>query len=493
MALQLKQSLKLSQQLIMTPQLQQAIKLLQLNRLELLETINQEMEENPALEETFDEEEEAGPKTREELVAESQERVERDNTAAMEVKETVRENEIDWEAYFQEYNTPHIAAAPTEREEKEAFPFENVVGHAPDLIDHLKWQLLLTDLSEEERRVGMMILGNIRPDGYLDADVEDIARAAEVEAGQVEAVLEVVQDFDPGGVGARDLRECLLIQAEQLGLKDSAAWRIIDVGLEHLANRNYKALARLIGADLEAVACAVDHILTLDPKPGRAYSAETPQYISPDIQVIKVGDDYVIVLNEDGLPKLKVNSFYRQALTNPGTVSDGAREFIQEKLRSAVWLIRSIHQRQRTIYKVTESIIKRQRDFLDHGIAHLKPMVLKDVALDVEMHESTISRVTTNKYVHTPQGIFELKFFFNSAIQRFHGEALASESVKERIRQVINSEDATRPLSDDQIKKILEAENINIARRTVAKYREIMGILPSNKRKKPLLRKKSGV
>jgi RNA polymerase sigma-54 factor len=259
-----------------------------------------------------------------------------------------------------------------------------------------------------------------------------------------------------------------------------------------LGNKNYKALAKKLGANLEQVLTAEEEIKTLDPKPGRNFSAETTQYISPDIYIIQVDDDYAIILNEDGLPKLRINSFYRQAVSNPNLAGDGAKEFIQDKLRSAVWLIRSIHQRQRTIYKVTESIARRQRDFLDDGITHLKPMVLRDVAEDVEMHESTVSRVTTNKYVHTPQGIFELKFFFNSAIQRFHGEALASESVKERIRQILGHEDPRKPLSDDQIMKILAAENIDIARRTVAKYREILGILPSSKRRKPFPGKKAG-
>ncbi len=492
MALQIKQSLKLTQQLIMTPQLQQAIKLLQLSRLELLDEIHQELEANPALEEDFGEEVEEQPRTKEDLLAAAEERLDRDHTTEVEVGEKIREQDIDWESYFQEYNTPHQAAAPTDREERETIPFESMISAPPDLIDHLQWQLMLSDLSEDDKRVGVFIIGNLRPDGYLEIEVEEVAEAAGVSVSDVERVLKVIQGFDPAGVGARSLRECLLIQAEQLGLEESLVWRVIDEGLDHLANKSYKILAKKLQVSLEEIAAAVEQITRLNPKPGRAYSAETPQYISPDIQIIELGDDYAIVLNDDGLPKLKVNSFYRRALSNQTGAGGEAKEFIQDKLRAAVWLIRSIHQRQRTIYKVTESIIRRQRDFLDHGIAHLKPMVLKDVAEDVGMHESTISRVTTNKYVHTPRGVFELKFFFNSAIQRFHGEALASESVKERIRKIVLSEDPRKPLSDDQIKKILEAENINIARRTVAKYREVMGILPSSRRRNPLLPKQGG-
>lgn len=488
MALQIKQQMKLAQQLVMTPQLQQAIKLLQLSRLELLDTIHEELETNPVLEdatlEDLDRDQEVSPD--EAPPTEAEQEFARDNTEPVEMKDQDRENDIDWEAYLQEYNSPHQAAAPTDREQRETTSFESFVSSEPDLTEHLQWQIAVLDINDTDKRIAAVIIGYIRPNGYVEADLEAIASTAQTSVEEVERVLKVVQDLDPPGIGARDLRECLLIQAAQQDLEGTLAWRIIDEGLELLGNRNLKALAKNLGATQKDILRASEVITELDPKPGRNFSNETPQYISPDIHIIKVDGEYQIVLNEDGLPKLKVNSFYRQAMTEPGKVNDGAKEFIQDKLRSAVWLIRSIHQRQRTIYRVTESIAKRQRAFLDEGIARLKPMVLRDVAEDVGMHESTISRVTTNKYVHTPQGIFELKFFFNSAIQRFHGEALASESVKERIRQIIEAEDKHKPLSDDAITKILAAENINIARRTVAKYREVMGILPSSKRKKPL-------
>jgi len=483
---------KLTQVVRMTPQLQQAIKLLQLSRLELLDTIHQEMEANPVLEEggLEDLESETEYSPDEKPVSQAEAEYERDNTTQVEVSENTRENDIDWEAYFQEYNTPFQAAAPTEREEREVISFENVISSQQGLMEHLQWQLAVMDLTDEEKLIAVNILGNIKPNGYLEADLAQIALELGCQEEDMERILGVVQSMDPPGIGARDLRECLLIQAAQQGWEETVAWRIIDQGLEVLGNKNYKALARLVGASLDEVIEASEMITSLDPKPGRNFSSENPQYISPDVYIIKVDDDYQIVLNEDGLPKLKVSAFYRRAISEVTTLEDReARKFIENKLNSARWLISSIHRRQRTIYRVTESIARRQRTFLDHGIAHLKPMVLRDVAEDVEVHESTISRVTTNKYVHTPQGVYELKFFFNSAIQRFHGEALASESVKDRIRQIITAEDSTKPLSDDRIKKILEAENIDIARRTVAKYREVMGILPSSKRKKTPPRK----
>lgn len=493
MALQLKQQVKLAQQLIMTPQLQQAIKLLQMNRMELVEAIEQELTENPILETGLDQDESNGESDDPEkaLLEQAQDKLDRDHTTEVEVTEDqTREKEIDWEAYLEEYNSPYQAAAPTERESRESVSFENFISAEPDLAEHLNLQLQFTDLNDQDKRIGAEIIGNIRPDGYLGIEIEDLAGRLQIPVDQLEEVLAVIQTFDPAGIGARDLRECLLIQLAPKVSPRSLVYRIVDQALDKLGNRNYKALTKKFGCSMDDLAEAIDEISVLDPKPGRNFSSETAQYISPDIYIVKIGDKYEIMLNEDGLPKLKINSFYRRALTNPGSVSSETKEYIQERMRSAQWLIRSIHQRQRTIFRVTESIVKRQRAFLDHGVAYLKPMVLKDVAEDVEMHESTISRVTTNKYVHTPQGVFELKYFFNSAINRFHGEALASESVKERIKKIIEGEDPAKPLSDDAVKRILEAENVNIARRTVAKYRELLNILPSSKRKNTLLARK---
>ena len=306
---------------------------------------------------------------------------------------------------------------------------------------------------------------------------------AGVEAEDVDEVLFLLQSFDPIGVCARDLTECLLLQARQLGLQNSLVAQIISNHLNHLENKNYKAICRALKVSLDEVIAAVNVITNLEPKPGRKFSDEQPQYITPDIYVYKTEDDYAIVINDDGLPKLRVNPFYKQAITQNKDVSGNARDYIQDKLRSAAWLIRSIHQRQKTIYKVMESILKFQREFFNKGITHLKPMVLRDVAEDIGMHESTISRVTTNKYAYTPQGIFELKYFFNSSIKRVYGEAIASASVQAKIRRLIESEDARKPHSDSKMAELLKAQNIDIARRTVAKYREMMGVLPSNKRK----------
>jgi RNA polymerase sigma-54 factor len=292
-----------------------------------------------------------------------------------------------------------------------------------------------------------------------------------------------IQSFDPVGVGARDLKECLQLQAKYFNLDDTIVNEIILNHLHHLENKNYKAIARALKKSMDEIIAAVKIIQGLEPKPARQFSDEQPQYITPDIYVYKFEDDFVIMLNDDGMPKLRVNSLYKSAINGEGKVSDATKDYIQEKLRSATWLIRSIHQRQKTIFRVMESIVRFQKEFFEKGIAYLKPMVLRDVAQDISMHESTISRVTTNKYAYTPQGIFELKYFFNSSISRIHGEDIASASVQDKIRQIIESEDPKKPFSDSKISELLKEANIDIARRTVAKYREMMKVLPSSKRK----------
>ncbi len=477
MALELKQHMKLTQQLIITPQLQQAIKLLQLSRLELLETIQQELETNPVLEETVDE---MGTKEEVEVDApRTEERFEE-----VEITEKVKDD-FDWESFLEDYST--YSPVSMERDPNQEQPsFEQRLTRRPSLEDHLMWQLCLSDLSDREKEIATMIIGNLNSDGYLVTPVSEIAELCECSEEQAEKVLQKVQNFDPPGVGARDLRECLLIQAQNLDIPNGLVVKIIQDYLHYLEKKNYQGLVKALKRPRDEVRAAVEVILSLDPKPGRAYSEEEVQYVSPDIYVIKVDDDFVVMLNEDGMPKLRVNPYYREALSRHSKVSDETKEYIQGKLRSAAWLIKSIHQRQRTLYKVAQSIVNFQREFLEKGIAYLKPMVLRDVAEDVGMHESTISRVTTNKYMHTPQGIFELKYFFNSSINSVVGEAVASESVKERIRQLIKEEDPAKPYSDKEIVDLLKKENIRIARRTVAKYREMMGILPSHKRKKVL-------
>ncbi|MGC9195670.1 MAG: RNA polymerase factor sigma-54 [Syntrophobacteraceae bacterium] len=476
MALELKQQLKLSQQLIMTPQLQQAIKLLQLSRLELLDTIHEELEANPLLEET-----------QEELQTEQDAELETLTTEEapfqeVELSEKIRED-FDWEGYLEEYNTSTPVLVETDPNQE--WPsFDSRLSEQTTLQDHLEWQIRLSDFSEEERHIGECILGNLDNDGYLDATIEEIVALSGTDASRVEQVLAKIQNFDPVGVAARDLRECLLVQAKNLALEDKLVERIISDYLHYLETKNYTALVRALKRSSEEVKAAVDIIVGFDPRPGSAFNNVSVEYISPDIYVFKIDEEWVILLNEDGMPKLRVSSYYKDALGEGDSVSAETKDYIQTKLRAAAWLIKSIHQRQRTLYKVSQAIVRLQEDFFEKGVAFLKPMVLRDIAEDVGMHESTISRVTASKYMHTPHGIFELKYFFNSSINSVMGEAVASESVKERIRQIVREEDSSQPHSDQEIVDMLERENISIARRTVAKYREMLGILPSNKRKK---------
>jgi RNA polymerase sigma-54 factor len=476
MALELRQQLKLTQQLIMTPQLQMAIKLLQLSRLELLNTIRQELEENPTLEEEVQDSD-----VEEQLVERSEKAsAESSETKEMTVEEKIRDD-IDWNNYIDEYNSS--GRTHFEAERRDSPNFESFVARKESLRDHLLWQLLMTSPEEADKKIGNCIVCSLNKDGYLDATVEDLAVMSGTDPEKVEQVLTLFQTFDPIGVCARDLGECLLIQARHFGLDHTIVIEIIGNHLNHLENKNYKAIAKTLKISIEDVVAAVKVIQSLEPRPGRQFTDEEAQYINPDVFVYKIEDEFIILVNDDGMPRLRVNNFYKSAIKNDGNFSEDAKDYIQEKMRSATWLIRSIHQRQKTIYKVMESILKFQRDFFLKGIAHLKPMVLRDVAEDIGMHESTISRVTTNKYVHTPRGIFELKYFFNSSIQRVHGEAIASASVQEKIRLLIENEDPKKPYSDDKISKLLKEANINIARRTVAKYREMMRVLPSNKRK----------
>lgn len=477
MTLELKQSLKLTQQLIMTPQLQQAIKLLQLSRIELVDAINEELKENPLLEETPFEEEAAS-----ETVTEIQA-----GSTTLQTQEITGEGDgredFDWDNYLEDYGPMGVTYA---RENVELPSFENMLTKQGSLTDHLMWQMNLSRFTEDEKRVGEQIIGNLDNSGYLMATVEEIAVLEGVSIDFAENVLKKVQEFDPLGVAARDLKECLIIQVRYLGIKNCLADRIIEDHLKDLETKNYNNIAKKQKVTLNEVIDAVHIINTLDPRPGLLYNEERPQYIVPDVYVFKVGDEYRIALNEDGLPRLRVSNFYREVLsgTSDNSGDQNCKDYIKERLQSATWMIKSIQQRQKTIYKVTESLVKYQREFFDQGINYLKPMVLKDIADDVEMHESTISRVTTNKYVHTPRGIFELKYFFNSGINRTNGDSIASESVKEQIKKIISEESPKKPYNDSQIVAILKDSGISIARRTIAKYREMMGILPSSKRKK---------
>jgi RNA polymerase sigma-54 factor len=357
---------------------------------------------------------------------------------------------------------------------------ESTLTKKTSLEDHLVWQLRMSNWPKDEENVGMLIIGNLDNDGYLkEPPLVDIADEAQVSPEFAQAVLIKLQGFDPVGVCARSLSECLLIQARHLGADDDILVKMITEHLGNLEKKNYQAIARDLKQPLEEIYEAAKVIMDFDPRPGRQYSSDDPHYVTPDVYIHKVGDKYFVVPNDDGLPKLKISGFYKNAMGN----SAASKDYVQDKLRSAQWLIRSIQQRQRTIIKVAESILKFQREFFDKGIAHLKPLILRDVAEDIGMHESTVSRVTTSKYVHTPQGIFELKFFFNSGISRTNGEDLASQAVKSKIKELVDSEDVKRPHSDQKIVELLKKGGIDIARRTVAKYREQLGILSSSKRK----------
>ena len=478
MELGLQQSLILTQQLVMTPQLQQAIKLLQLSRLELAEMIQQEMEQNPALEESAIDE--LSDKNITALESKTETPEKEAPVKEVTIEEKIR-TDTDWENYINEYNS--TGRVYTESENTEAPNYEAFTSEKKTLKDHLQWQLGLYGLSEQQEKIGIMMIGNLNKDGYLCSDVEEIAQACSAEIEIVENVLSVLQTFDPPGICARDLCETLLIQVRQLGIDNPIITEIIKYHLKNLENRNSKKIAKALKISTDDVRAAVNIIQYLEPKPGRKFSTDEPAYITPDIYVYKDGNGFKIVMNDDGLPKLKINRFYKDAIANGRKISKDTKNYLNEKMQSASWLIKSIHQRQKTIYLVMESILKFQKKFFENGIAYLRPLILKDIAEDIEMHESTISRVTTNKYAYTPQGLFELKYFFNSSIERTGGESMASASVKDKIRLLIENEDHESPLSDEKLSSILKGANIQIARRTVAKYRKVLNILPSNKRK----------
>lgn len=491
MAIELKQQLRLSQQLVMTPQLQQAIKLLQLNRLELVGLVQQELEENPVLEEFAEIDDEGeGSADEYEAAAEPQPAAkdERpgDEVAAADAQKsseeiTDAEKIADWE--WQEYlsSNPQTSQASGGVDDRPSI--DATLARRDTLTEHLVWQLQLTELPIDEEVAARFIIGNLDERGYLQATISELARQSGMSEATVESALARVQELDPVGVGARDLRECLLVQVRTLKIEDPLVLRILDECIDTLIKRDFRGVARALDVTVSEVVRAAEIIGRLEPRPGRAFGGDEPVYIIPDIYVHKVNDEFHIVLNDDGMPRLRINGLYRDVLSRGNSASKDTKEYVKEKVRSALWLIKSIHQRQRTIYRVMESIIKHQREFFDRGINHLKPLNLRDVAEDIEMHESTVSRVTTAKYVNTPQGIFELKFFFNSSINQFVGEAVASESVKERIRKLITAEDARRPLSDQRIAEMLKVANIDIARRTVTKYRESLNILSSTKRR----------
>ena len=523
MALEQKLSLKLAQKLVMTPSLQQAIKLLQMTRLELEGVLTQELVENPVLEET-EAEEETSPA---DAVEESETKDEGEDALS----------EIDLDAYFSDYAESWEGSGQSSVfEERQGPPLENTLAREDDLYDHLLWQLHMMSVSPLMREIAEAIIGNLDPDGFLVASVEEIqamgadgfgdgseqspaetdqapaaegyeaesdgaesdeaedyeAESDEADDGagylreDVERALELVRGLDPPGVACCSLQESLLRQLDaQDEPEDSMARYLVAETWQQFTRRKFEAIAKSLDIPLKELRPAVERISQLDTRPGRKFSTDRTHYVEPDVHVVKVGNAYVVQLNDNGLPRLRVSRAYRkmlQALRQQKSEAD-AQQFIKDKMRSAVWLIKSLDQRQRTIYKVATSIVEQQRAFLDHGVEHLRPMVLRDVAEDIEMHESTVSRVVSNKYMHTPRGLLPMKFFFHSGIDRDYGGDISSLTVKRKIQHFIQGEDAKKPLSDSELMRILNREGIHIARRTVAKYRDELSIPSSTERK----------
>ncbi len=487
MAYELKQELRLTQSLVMTPQLQLAIKLLQLSRLELVETIREEIETNPVIEDTA------------EVVGEGGEGV---DAAKDEAEPEGQKSEQDWDSYIEssgDYGGRRLDFSSRSDAEEDDY-MASFSASSGGLTEHLMWQFKMSAPEPGVAAAGEYIIGNIAEDGYLkltdDADASlgdeeaeaaalaEVARHTGVSVDAASRALALVQQLDPPGVGARTLRECLLIQARLLPVRDTTVEEIIIRHLGLLAKKNYKAVGKLLGITVEEVVEAARTInKCLNPVPGAGFGAETGAAIVPDVFVHKAGDEYVITLNDDGMPKLRISPYYAQILKSGGAMPEDAKQYLQEKRRSALWLINSVYQRQNTIRRVVECIVRFQRDFLDKGLQFLRPMILRDVAGEIGMHESTVSRVTSNKYVQTPRGIFELKYFFSTGMSTSDGGDVATEYIREKLKNIIKGEDPQSPLSDVRIVEELRKEGIVLARRTAAKYRETLGIQPSSRRR----------
>jgi RNA polymerase sigma-54 factor len=482
MAMEARLSLRQSQRVVMTPLLQQAIQLLQLSTLELQEVVQKELLENPMLEDVNQETPETtdGPAATAETPAPTVEPITAE--APPTTERQTDELPFDFNAVMSAADDDHEERSLVSQEDREDLPFENVVRTQVSLADHLEEQLRFATEDVAVRRIGAEIIGNLDEDGYLRAELEEIAQRCSAAPDGVAKVLELVQGFDPPGVAARSIQECLLLQLRRDPLPDPVSVEIIEAYFDDLSRRRYQDIARAMKLPLDRIMESVEEIMGLEPKPGRRFGGNDSRYIVPDVFVYKLGNEYTVVLNEDGIPRLRVNGLYRSLLRNAGS-GDEAKQYVEQKLRSALWLIKSVDQRQRTLRKVTQSIVKFQRDFLDRGLSYLRPLSLRDVGEDIGMHESTISRVTTNKYVETPQGLFELKYFFHSGIASGDGEMVSSVSVKKMIQDILAAEDPAKPQSDQEVAQALQKRGLTIARRTVAKYREELGILPSHQRR----------
>jgi RNA polymerase sigma-54 factor len=475
MAMEARLTIRQTQRLVMTPMLQQAIQLLQLSTIELQELLQKELTENPMLEESPVEE---GPAPEPAADVPAAEAPPPDAPAASETAPEAPDLPFDLtEIMF----GPPDERSLVQQEQHEETRFENFVGASTSLADHLYEQLRLSVSEADVRLAAEEIIGNLDEDGYLRATLAEMAEKTRLSDAAFEKALALVQTFDPPGVAARDLRECLIIQLREQTDPDPLAIEILEGHFEAFQRCKYAEIARALKRDPDRVQEAVEEIASLEPKPGRRFAPSDTRYVVPDVYVYKTDDGYAIVLNDDGIPRLRINPYYRSMLGRDK--EDGARRYVEDRLRSAIWLIKSVHQRQRTLYRVTDSIVKFQKEFLDRGLPQLRPLSLRDVADDIGMHESTVSRVTTNKYVQTPQGLFELKFFFHSGIATGRGEMVSSISVKKMIQDLVAQENLQKPLSDQEITRSLKQSGLSIARRTVAKYREELGILPSHQRK----------
>ena len=486
MALELRQQLKLSQKLVMTPQLRLAIKLLQMNRLELGDALQAEIEQNPGLEEDTSLAE-LRPQNQQSLSSTEEapkagDQKEQDHTEQVRMEDTVPET--NWEDYANSFDSNVSFSRETPPADAPSqFDF---ISEKPSLLAYLQWQLAHAELDADEWEIALFIAGNLNRYGFLECDIPEIMEATSCDEDSAEYILETIQDLDPPGIAARDVSESLFLQLERIGKEKSLAAVIVTSHLDLMQTRNYKAISRATGKKRADVVKAIEFITSeLTPFPGLPYNNEATNYVIPDVYVRNIDGKLVIHLNEDDIPNLKLSSDLQDLLQSGDDVEKESKKYIREKLKDAGWFIKSLHQRQATIYKVMSSILKFQADFFKHGATHLRPLILRDVAEDIEMHESTISRVTSNKYVHTPLGIYELKYFFSTAIPIRGKESLAAESIRERIRKMIKEEDPHKPLSDNAISKQLDENGIKLARRTVAKYREQMKILPVKHRRKP--------
>ena len=474
------------QKLILAPALQQAIKLLALTNLELIEVIDEELSENPMIEL---EEEDLNK-----VVKETSAGAEADHEAKpSEEPEPGRENldaealhqdadGLDFEAGFKDYLDDGFR--PNFSEKQEAISLENTLSRSPSLWDHLNWQAALTFFDEIEREIAQFIIGNINEDGYLGSPVEEISRLCQATPEKVDAIREKIKMFDPVGAGSLDLKEALLAQMDHLEVKDDIARTIVHEHLSLLEKSDFSHLARELNIPLQKVKYHIELIKSLDPTPGRKYSEEKTTYIVPDIIVTKEEDEWTVRLNDEGLPRLRISSYYKQLLAKAVLNQPEASRFLKDRLKKAIWFLRSLDQRNRTIYRIAKFIVDQQKGFFEKGLDFIKPLTLIEIAQEVGVHESTVGRVVVNKHMMTPRGVFSLKYFFHKALHGDLGEDVSSLKIKEKIRRLVEQEDKNNPLSDIEIGDILARENLKIARRTVAKYRKQLRILSSHIRKR---------